>query len=290
MSRKHHPEPTSAFHPPKPLYGNNVFSSIDPQKQEKFKRDISRSPAIQLYADHLGKPKIEALVVMSWRDTIISIPRIIIPNKKGKFVTFSIDGNGTFKKPATSKVAATTAFLDKVHLVDTKCKLQRSRWCLLEVSQSRGGYVFIVKDINPGDCQFGRLDRNKVFSKTQQFRSMPLVEVDNMLWFYKDVLKKTSQFLGLKESLTPNSLTSYYQYMAMTPGDFHTMYSVGPETSPTGELRPRSIREDLEESAQRPAPVKPKVRKPGVVAKSGAPTKPPPKRKSEDNWAEALFG
>lgn len=209
----------------------NGATNVNAAKLNKIQRE---TPNIQLRANDHNRPVIEALVSLSWRDSIISIPRAIIPNvgREG-YTLFSLDESANPKKPLPTTKPAVIAFMDHIHLEDTKCDYQRSRWAVLKMYKSaRSGTpvseIYLIPDRvledSPRNIQRANLAPPVVY------QSHPAFEVDPMDWYYEEVLRRMGLFLELGRPIPSNNLTKFYQYMSMKVGNFIQMYSFAPDT------------------------------------------------------------
>jgi len=249
---------------------NGLFGAINSLESDKLSKIQRSAPNIQLRAEYhrihkndqksVCYPIIEALVVLSWRGSIISVPRAIVPNVgKYGFTLFSIDETGSPRVPVPVYKHTAIAFLDWVHLKDPKCKFSKSSWAILKALQFPGESTprVTIYDIRK-EFLNGRgvnIPRSSLEYR-ESYRSIPVFEVDSMHWYYEELLRRFGVFLRLGKPLSANNLTKYYQYMSMKLGDFHTMYSFDPASNvieydeflPDKKDTLLTIREQIEES------------------------------------------
>lgn len=222
-----------------------LFSGVDTEAVQKLTQIQKATPNIQLRAeqrkwshqDNASTPHlvIEALVVISWRGSITSIPRAIIPNtSRDGFTLFSLDEKGVPRSPVPIRKPTTMAFLDWVHLEDTKCKFRKSKWGILKAYRDMRQQTPHIEISEIPDNVLDNSSKNiprSCLRPIMVYRSSPAFEVDSTHWYYEDLLRRMGSFLSLGQAMTTNNLTKYYQYLGMKLGDFNLMYSFDPSTN-----------------------------------------------------------
>jgi hypothetical protein len=195
-------------------------------------------PIINLHAEDRGQLLGELLVVLSWRDSIIEIPRALIPDSTGAFKLFGLNDRGEANKPVTVHAPTTEARLHPHHMGDRKVDLQGSRWALLRVhprtkKEPLGSFQFFFINI-PRDKHVKFISR-KLLVPGPRYFSPPAFELTPEDWFYTGIMKRMGVFMKRGSPVPFNNLTRYYQYMSMSPQGFIDMYNLpeGDDTLPT---------------------------------------------------------
>lgn len=259
--------------------GQGLFDKVAIEDAAKLDKIQRATPNIQLRAVDRDRPVIEALVAVSWRGSIISIPRIIMPNNgREGYTVFALDEKGVPRKPIPAVKPTIIGFMDWVHLEDNKCKHQKSRWAILKAYRnyrttswpsSTNPVVMINTPVFElhfiPDSVLSSNDKNIQRSELEKpviYNSFPAFEVDPLNRYYEDILRRMGAFLGIGHPIPANNLTKFYQFMTMKYGNFISMYSYVPKEDHTQSQEAESapiltIREQMESQEAKPKP-KPK--------------------------------
>jgi hypothetical protein len=227
----------------------------------------SESQGIVLHGRYDEEPIAELLAVFSWRDTIISVPRAIIPDTNDKYKLFQLDDFGHARKPTTISKSSTLGFLDACHLNDKCCRFSRSRWALVRVvprrrSDGRRIVAFQISYLPVATATGKNVDRSSLEVNVQQY-ALPSFEVNTENWYYAELLRRLGQFVGLAHAVPANVMRRYYQYLRMAPQDFLDLYANVPEEPPHGlfihipapiETRRHTVKEDAKLPPRQPRP------------------------------------
>ena len=260
------------------LIGSGLFTGVNPTVAHQINRIEKSTPNIQLRADDGIGLMAEALVAISWRESIIAIPRMIVPNgERGGFTILSIDERGEPRKPLPCAKPSVIAFMDWVHLKDVKCKYEKSKWGVLRAFKrgpaQRPIYELYELPWSVVSNAPSNIPRNELIPISTGY-SVPAIEVDPMSWYYEEVLRRLGMFLAIGQPVTTNNLTRYYQYMGMKLGSFCQMYSYEPNTLPSKPKEKPSpapstpiltIRQQMEEAAAKATPPPPTPPSPSML-------------------------
>lgn len=270
------------------LLRQGLFDNVATTEATKLNKIQRSTPNIQLRALDYDMPVIEALVAVSWRDSIISIPRIIIPNTgREGYTVFALDEKGVPRKPIPTPKPTIIGFMDWIHLEDKKCNYSKSRWAILKAyvdyrsqaipwpsSKSPVSMVptpvFELQMIPDSALSDGAKNvQRSELPKPIVYHSFPALEVDPFNRYYEDILRRMGVFLRLGRPVSSNNLTRYYQFMNMKLGNFISMYSYVPNE--TNTVEPESplltIREQMESPEAKPKPVPKPAPKPQAVVR-----------------------
>ena len=242
------------------VFRNNLFGGLEMSRDVKNQKkevssDTSASDATQALAlksslelekIHRKTPKIklsaatkfgtiaELLVVMSPRDSVISIPCAVIPDTKGDFKLFKLDYRGNPTKPYAIQHPVVNAYLDAHHLHDKYSKSGSTQWAIIQVTRRTKKKPFgsfhihrLADNVYETTAAFYRRTE---LSYTGRYYSIPAFEVQSDSWYYEDLLRKLGAYMGIKQPVPTNNLRKYYQYKRMQHGAFVDMYSYLPES------------------------------------------------------------
>lgn len=223
-----------------------LFSGVTVEDTQKLNVLHRSTPNIQLRAEYKVFPEyrvehvVEGLVALSWRDSILTIPRILVPNAgRDGYTLFSLDDQGYARKPLPTTKSTAIAFLDWEHLRDDRCKYSKCRWAILKAYRktpvSMPVYELYSVPENMCDKNTHNIPRSALVLM-HTFNSVPVFEVDAMDWYYEEILRRMGSFLDIGHPLPANSMTRYYQYMTMKHGNFVSMYSFDPSSNKAPEF------------------------------------------------------
>lgn len=254
----------------KPVFSNPVLSedgvNINKATRDELSKIHRQSRSICLWGVDNAMPVAELLVAVSWRDTIISVPRAIVPDGHGTYKLFQLDDNGHPRKPTTEEKSYAVAFLDACHLKDRHCKLERTRWSVVRIiprgKQIAAYYFYDVPDKAATDHR-NCIRRNALNQRSFQY-AVPVFEVNSEDWYYKALLHRLGKFINLGQSVLANNMLRYYQYLNMSLGGFIEMYSYVPreegrpqEAAVRGFQTPQTINDTIQTFTAAPLPKKP---------------------------------
>lgn len=215
-----------------------LFGGVRNEDTQKLNAISRLTPNIQLRAEYKVFPEyrveqvVEGLVALSWRDSILTIPRIIIPNAgRAGYTLFSLDEQGYARKPLPTTKSTAIGFLDWEHLRDDRCKFAKCRWALLKAYRQTPVSMPVYELYSVPESMCDKNTHNiprSALVLMHKFHSVPVFEVDSMDWYYDEILRRIGAFLDIGHPLPANSMTRYYQYMTMKHGNFVSMYSFDP--------------------------------------------------------------
>lgn len=218
---------------------NGLFAGVDNDVEKNLddlvKRGVARVNLTACHAKHdakgslIKKPYAELLVVVSKRDSIVAVPRAIIPCNGGSYKVFKRNAWGDPLRPATVDAAQggrLVGYLDVSHAKDPIANTNLTRWMILKVrprspEEPNGSFQFLR--IPDKAIVEGRVVR-KHLRKGDYLCSVPPFELDSGDWFYSQILAKLGAFMG-RGPIATNSLTLYHEWMSLTPQEFAAKHS-----------------------------------------------------------------
>lgn len=249
---------------------NTIFGGIesDAAASAKLRRMQRSSTHIKLNAAPLWNQTgsfAEFLVAVSWRGSITSIPRAIIPVNTGGYRVFGLGPDGLPSETRRQSNSYTAAYLDDQHLVSNrKCNKERTRWAVLRIYRPS---AFTRTPFGRYELRFipkqqwntpGYIDK-KSLPSPQVFHTPPAFEIDEMSAFYSKMLKNLGNFMGSESDTPTNNMMRYYQYMNMPLGAFVDMYGFCPDQHP--EAHVPTVHDDVANMA----PAEPVATKPANI-------------------------
>lgn len=234
MPKKKKPKtvPSKSAARPHHKFSNGLFDGLEDVAENKLHKILVEDvTSMYLTARHAKRGKggkliegahAELLVVMSARDSIISIPRAIIPDRMyGKYKLYSKDANGTDKPPVNSSTGRLVGYLDVTHQYDPYDTKGATRWELLRIYPPTdryplGSFHFFritQKSINNGEVSREALRKSLVLCSNPEF------QLSNN-WYNTEISKRLSKFLGRPEPIPLTTMDKYMTYMNSLPGEY----------------------------------------------------------------------